>query len=302
MRDSPLLKGSPKREVCARDVDPRSCLHRKALNAAQKRDSVLAAQYCQAISNTHIRWRWECHFKVAEMFVSNHETQYRTAADHCFLAKEYSGRCIVGLHHRLAERVPPADSNAEGWSDVLEIASEIEEYWGDYEKKNLQREIRDSFWGIILLKSYQKAEKITGDPLEYLPEHSHPHIYAAAAFNLIQQHREVKSLEQLLLEVQQLLENRSVGILSRKKKESRVLSIDDFWMRDKTEDIDIPAIGYLGRSRRTYSEDKDEELSICILEAAARKGGYWVELLEKERDSEQMLLQWTARRLLNVER
>ena len=41
-------------------------------------------------------------------------------------------------------------------------------------------------------------------------------------------------------------------------------------MEDEAQDVDVVAINYLGKSRRTYAEDTKEDLSICVLEAAAQ--------------------------------
>ena len=73
-------------------------------------------------------------------------------------------------------------------------------------------------------------------------------------------------------------------------------------MEDEPSDVDVVAINYLGRSRRTYSEDPEEDLSICILEAAARLSDGWLPLLDVEQNSTVESFRWTANRLLQRRR
>ena len=69
-------------------------------------------------------------------------------------------------------------------------------------------------------------------------------------------------------------------------------------MDDKAKDIDVVAVNYLGRSRRTYSDNLQEDLSICILEGAARLSDDWMSLVKDHRTSSVDSLKWTARRLI----
>jgi hypothetical protein len=293
---SPLTEVSPNKVDCSKDGDPRSCLQRKAKDEAQKGNSIAAASYCQAISTQHIRWRWECHFAVAEIFVSNSQQNYATAAAHCSVAQEYSGRCIVSLHHRLAQLTPPANSKKEGWKEILSLASQIEEYWKT-SGKALQQEILASFWGAVLLKSYQKTLELTGDPLDYLPKASHPHIYSAVAFSYINRSTEVLTLDQLIAELIAIVHKRKPS-KTKSTNKVEILSINDFWMHDEPKDVDIPAVGYLGRSRRAFSSELEEELTICLLEAMARQDvSKWLPLLKEQKSSSLPMAQWTARRL-----
>ena len=85
------------------------------------------ARYCEAIPSNHIRWRWECHFKAAEAFLSRDVQHYKIATDHCLVLNEYSGRCVTVLNKILATKSPPADSNASAWRQSLEIAGLISE-------------------------------------------------------------------------------------------------------------------------------------------------------------------------------
>ena len=69
-------------------------------------------------------------------------------------------------------------------------------------------------------------------------------------------------------------------------------------MDDKEKDIDVVAVNYLGRSRRTYSDDLREDLSICILEGAARLSDDWMAIVKEHKSSNVKSLKWTARRLI----
>ena len=73
-------------------------------------------------------------------------------------------------------------------------------------------------------------------------------------------------------------------------------TIPDFWMEDEEQDVNVVAINYLGKSRRTYSEDTKEDLSISILEAAARVDG-WEPLIKSQKKSNVPSIKWTAKRL-----
>ena len=96
--------------------------------------------------------------------------------------------------------------------------------------------------------------------------------------------------------LQKLLDNRDTSTLTTIIRYSHP-TISDFWMEDEAQDVDVVAINYLGKSRRTYAEDTKEDLSICVLEAAAQLNK-WHPLVKEHKQSIVPSLKWTANRLL----
>lgn len=297
---SHLRSVKPHIDQCANDVDRRSCLQRYALSAVDTGDSLEVSRYCEAISSTHIRWRWECHFKAAEAFLNRDLKNYKVATDHCLVANEYSGRCVTVLNKILAKHSPPSDSNATGWKSSLQMSDQIREAWKPYGDR-LTNEIVSSFWGFSLLHSYKMATEITGDPLDHLAEDVIPHIRAAAAYELLSRGAPTTDMTFLVNDLQARLNIRKLS--SKSVREVYIPpTIKDLWAEDDANDVDVVAIKYLGRSRRTYSEVEKEDLSICILEAAAQLNDGWLPLLKAHRNSSIESLQWTASRLLKQRR
>ena len=72
------------------------------------------------------------------------------------------------------------------------------------------------------------------------------------------------------------------------------------WPRDKGEDGQRPAELYLGTSRRTVSKDLRTDLTLVILEAAARMDPPWTELLQAGGRHTEEPVRWTAARLTKV--
>ena len=286
-------------------VDQRTCLQNKALSVVRnnhpaKEQSIEVAKFCEAIPKEHIRWRWECHFKSAEAFLSKDSENYAVAVDHCLVANEYSGRCVMILNKILAKKSPPADALSASWNVTLDHARLITSTWSPYNEK-LKNEVLDSFWGFALLHSYRIATKITGDPFDSLGVEVIPHIHAAAAYELLTRSASVKEFSTLLVELELALKVRDAR--SSYVREPYVApTINDWWSQDEANDVDIVAISYLGKSRRTFSDAPRLDLSICILEAAARLDTEWLSLIKSQRDSSDESLQWTVKRLLKNHR
>ena len=292
--NSPLRKVEPHTDQCTGQVDARSCLHDKAMEMVDRGDSLEVARYCQAIPSSEKRWRWECHFKAAEAFIARDLRNYPVAAEHCLVANEYSGRCVTVLNKTLAKVSPPADKN--DWTESLKLADQITEVWKPYGKE-VTSHILGSFWGFSLLHSYRIAKNITGDPFDHLPSDVVPHIHAAAAYEFLSRTSPSTDLSKVVDELQQSLDNRDTTSLTAIIRYSHP-TIPDFWMEDEAQDVDVIAINYLGKSRRTYAEDTKEDLSICALEAAARLNA-WHPLIKEHKKSTIPSLKWTAKRLLN---
>lgn len=293
--NSPLRKVKPHTDQCTGQVDARSCLHDKAMKMVDRGDSLEVARYCQAIPSSEKRWRWECHFKAAETFLARDLQNYPIAVEHCLVANEFSGRCVTVLNRTLAKASPPADKN--DWRQSLELANQIKEVWKPYGEE-VTNHILGSFWGFSLLHSYRIAKTITGDPFDHLPAEVTPHIHAAAAYEFLSRKSPSTDLSALVEDVQSVLKSRDTSSLTAIIRYSHPI-IADFWMEDEAKDVDVVAITYLGKSRRTYSDDPKEDLSICILEASARLDKDWQQLLKAHKKSNVPSIKWTAKRLLN---
>ena len=71
----------------------------------------------------------------------------------------------------------------------------------------------------------------------------------------------------------------------------------NYWAVDEGEDGLLPATQLYGVSRRILAPDLDDDLQICVLEAAARNTKAWRPIIKEALSSPSPLVAETARRL-----
>ena len=123
--DSPCYKWNPINKGVSRMVIRGLVCNAKPRIPTRRINKV--ARYCQAIPSSQKKWRWECYFSGRNLYSGGLSTmglRYSRLSSPRILR-----RCIVSLHHRLAQQAPPATSSQNGWKSALETTAIIEDYW-----------------------------------------------------------------------------------------------------------------------------------------------------------------------------
>ena len=239
----------------------------------------------------------ECLFATAEKLVgTNGVIQYAGAVEICRLAKSFSTNCQNHLIQQLAKRAPDADTQSD-WRMILTAHRAIQTTWG-WRDEHLQRTLQHRLWSEALGVSYAGADTIVGNPLDVVPEEYHCHIYSAAAWRLFQLEESSKrTLDEwttyLHTRLQDRSERREAIDLQRKFR-----AASNLWSPSPSlEQQDV--VPYLSTSFRVRSQNQSTEVTLSILEAIARQPPIVSTILEDGTLSTDVLIEQTAKRLLN---
>ena len=136
----------------------------------------------------------------------------------------------------------------------------------------------DRFWAWTLAASVAKANGLSGDALDVIPNVAVPHLHAALAREVVQRWDGEPDYE--------AVRDKVVGAISTRldrqvtEEESRILEeVADYWPIDRDGEAHFSAISYLGQSRRTLARDPDTDIGLCVLEASARRSPPALDLL-----------------------
>jgi hypothetical protein len=276
----------------------RACLMNAAKELASEDKGQEAARRCMAIDGEE-SWRGDCHFQAAEaLALVEPIDSYGVIADLCRSSGQWAGRCVDKVNTRLAKLAPASNAAAVGWSQSLQAAHAITVAWAA-EGPVIRDRIVMGFWAGSLAQAYAQSSELSGDPLDHLASHAIPHIRAALAWSVVQQSQQGTSMAVLSGAVQSALNLRVLTpSLGTPSTGGRPAGVKDLWETDGPGDGEIPSVIYMGSARRAMASTLEEDLQICILEAAVRQGPRWDPLIESARSSALPLVAWTAERLL----
>ncbi len=298
---SPWASIAPLERVCTHAVDRPVCLAAVAARAATRGDSRKAAAACNA-EQTDV-WRWECFFRAAEARAAPPRmSAYAEGAELCRAAGPFEDNCQRHLVHRATIYAPPATVDApDAWLLQLDIAANIERYWAGRDPET-GAGLVGQLWSEALEVSYQRADRVVGNPLLPLPPSALPHARAAAAWRLLvlealseEGPENVPTLAALVDRLEAALATRVRGPPSFAPGPEPA-SVRDLWV----DDPGVPSVIYRGTSRRVVAEEPRADLAICVLEAAARAAPPRRALLAEGAGHPQALVRATAERLLGL--
>jgi hypothetical protein len=285
---------------CTRHPDPRSCLTQDAVANTLQGRAERGSRSCKAIDKSP--WREECFFNIAEAALErNRSAGYVDAINLCLDAGDFTANCIAHLSLVMAGSAPSStESDPAKWVSILEAARVIEGAWASRDAE-FGLLLVDRFWADVAAAAFAGSKAVTGDLFRVLPSGAWPHVRAAAALRLVAlDWDEGRTLDAWLALLRAAMEVKSTAV-EPKRQAVRFLDVPDRWAKDLPGDELIPAIFYMGTSRRTTVADTDEDLTLCLLEALGRREPLPTALLEAASADPRPAVAWTAKRLLNPE-
>jgi len=300
---SPLRDASTTDDPCpaAQADDAGGCREHAAVRAASQGDATRAAALCLAVGSD--KWRAECAFQAAEarLEAGRSPADLAGAVDLCLLADRYADNCFGHLALRLGETVPPLDSaTAQDWDRLRVQAQALASVLHERGADTIVPTELGLFWAETMAQAMLRSRTLSGDALDFLPPEAVPHVHAALAAALVQAtpRQGRPHLEALRDQLAQVLATRRDGPVPPGPPVRTWRPHQDLWPEDRPGDGAIPAVIYMGVSRRAVAvHDVDADLQICLLEAWARLRPEEPGLLEEGARSDQPLVRWTAERL-----
>jgi hypothetical protein len=190
------------------------------------------------------------------------------------------------------------DGRPEAWRPVLFRAEVLAQTWADLDPSYADL-AAGHYWARVGAEAAARADQLNGAALELLPAQAVPHVRAAAAAEALK--RAPAGETDLAAWVSRLssdLAKRDPQGPPGNRTDRGLKAERDLWPTDRdAADGAVPAVVYLGGSRRALGATEDADLAICVLEAAARVEPARVELLEQGLEHPDALVQWTAKRL-----
>ena len=213
----------------------------------------------------------------------------------CGASGVYRGMCVSQFIDALAAASPPADvGDTLNWAPVLMRAHDLRELSDD---PRLREEVLDRFLSSVALHSVYAARGLSGDALDALPLAARGHLRAALALRVVTSAEDDLSITDAQRLVSTVLDRRidgdGVAVSGLPLPE-----VIDLWPFDGHGESHIAAASYLGRSRRTVANDPETDLTLSLLEAAARSDPPRMAMLQSVAQHPDQRVRWTAARLV----
>ena len=286
---------------CPEDHHQKRCIRSVAQKAAASGDATAALAACRALpADTEQR---ECAFAAAERLIGADPERYAAASELCLVSGDFAGQCLGHLARGLARLAPPASQGAaEAWAPVALAADTVKARWAPVDAEYAPIAAQ-AVWSEATLRAYSLIDVVSGDPLDAVPPEAVPHVRAAAAARLLRKlpkgDHERRDLDSIVTEVAAALAHRAPDDASSKRPQNPMGAVD-LWPTDRPGDAAMTAIPYMATSRRTRADDPTADLTICVLEAAARSPEDWSAQLREGADHTDPTVRWTAQRLLTT--
>ena len=286
--------------VCEVGSAHSTCLTAAARAHAQEGRTSHALAVCRMESE--VQWANECLFEAAEARQESRagsaDSRYFDATELCLESGAYRTFCLGHIHLQMAHSAPPADARTgSAWTEHLARAERIAQVWRSRGDPAYGVLAQDYFWSEVLWESVSRTRLVVGNPQDFLPAEVLPHLRAAASYRLLADRAlSGQSLAEAVATVARRLEERNTDEVVLEGP-APVRAEGNFWPQDGVDDGAMPALFYLGISRRAEDPDPSIDLSICVLEAAARQHPRRHDLLEQGREHAHPVVRWTAERL-----
>ena len=295
-RDVPTSDWTQVKMAPPTDVaDPQAQAWSRAREMAEDGSLHQIAQACAQLRGGE-RWRHDCFMTAA---LSRLQRLGRAGASEvfalCGASGVYRGMCVSQFIDALAAASPPADvGDTLNWAPVLMRAHDLRELSDD---PRLREEVLDRFWSSVALHSVYAARGLSGDALDALPLAARGHLRAALALRVVTSAEDDLSITDAQRLVSTVLDRRidgdGVAVSGLPLPE-----VIDLWPFDGHGESHIAAASYLGRSRRTVANDPETDLTLSVLEAAARSDPPRMAMLQSVAQHPDQRVRWTAARLV----
>jgi len=200
------------------------------------------------------RWRRECFFRAAEAAFSSGRPG--EAAALCLGVEANGDRCLGHLARLTATSVP---GTLGDWLVVADTVASV----GAALPASLGDRAMDRMWAESTLQSVWQAEQASGGIAVWLPDRAHRHLRAAVAWRVVSERPEAA--------FEELVEATTAAMGADPSGPSRARAPHGAVPYPAVQATD-PWVAYLRDQRRAVSEDVDEDLRLCVVEAAARQG------------------------------
>ena len=282
---SRLADTPPAAHGCEEAADRTGCLLQSALEAE---DVVASVGRC--VSITDPTWRGECLFQAAEARLQSDPTAYLDAASLCAMATPFVQECNHHLIVQLAALAPPVGGD---WSAVLDAETLLQQTWAERDAYMAEITV-DRLWSEAVGNAIAQTPTVDGALLSDLPAHTHRHVRAAVVAALIAEDgAAARDLSGWVSHAAAVLSGEERAL----SEEARTfVRATERWPQDGPQDGSFAATFYLGTARRVWSEEDRVDLTLCVLEAAARRSDGAALLAQGYTSSEPDVLQ-TVRRL-----
>ncbi len=303
---SPLAGATLDEDPCADADDLRTCRVRGSQQQAKLGNTPKAAALCLAVQDP--KWSAECAFQASEARVRATRGSPRglsDAVDLCLLTGRFADNCLAHIPLRVGEGVPPVDmADADDWQALVQQDEALHATLVERGAPALADAVRGLFWAETLGSAYTRARTITGDPLDHLPAAAVPHIHAGAAVAMARTPppEGTPTLAQLAAGLDAMLKRRGPTRDKSAPVSGPWRPRADLWPVDRPGEGEIPAVVFLGASRRAWAADDDlADLRICLLEAWARLNPREVGLVQEALHDDNPLVRFTAERLQRMQ-
>lgn len=303
---SPLADVELEVDPCAQVDDPRKCRIRNARVQAGSGNVPKAAAFCHDVEDP--KWSAECAFQASEERVRKGDATdaaLADAVDLCLMTGTFADNCFGHIPLRLGEMVPPVDTATEAdWKRLNAQDKALYDALVSRGAPELAEAVRGLFWAETMGSTYTRAHTITGDPLDHLPEEARPHIRAAAAVAMARTPppEGTPSLDSIARELNSMLARRGPTREEGSAHDGPWRPRADLWPIDRPGDGAIPAVVFMGSSRRAWAmDDPDADLRIAVLEAWARLNPTAMHLVDEGLADPHPLVVFTAERLKRMQ-
>ncbi len=268
---SPWTEVPPIQADCDMQVD--SCWNKRMVTAASTADPMKVAEVCNAVPND--RFRRECFFRGAETMAVQ-EARARVerlpvATSLCLGAEDYNELCVRELGRAVARLAPPSDQeDPDAWKEAAAAVAAMERGLAQYDATVAER-VADRVWSAVIWGAYNRAQAITGAPLDSLPPAATPHVRATATWFLLEREATAHPERDLAAWVEIVTTAMADRTASPPAEPGGVQPTRFVGNSTDPASDERPWAHYLGDNYRAVLDDDEQDLVACVLEYAARK-------------------------------
>ncbi|RME22552.1 MAG: hypothetical protein D6798_15575 [Deltaproteobacteria bacterium] len=281
---------------CGPEVPERSCRWWTAGERAGAGQVGTAAAVCAGLADA--RWRGVCLVDVVRRTCTPETPEgCGMAVEPCVAAGPLRTPCLIEVSGALAATAPASESpDPNGWAALTSRLREVERRFQDIDPM-LGEGFVQRTWAEATMLAYGQSRIPAGDPLDHVPAIAVPHVRAAIAWRQATQKME-GNLQARADAVGAAMLRRSQRTGARPMPRGRV-RIAGYWAETLPGEEEFASIPYLQNARRAWSADPDVDRRLCVLEASARVIPLDLAMLVEGLGAEEVVVRWTAARLLS---
>ena len=281
--------------VATDDCETTRCWTDRATAAARQGDAEAARASCRALPAS--KDADECAFLAAEALlepttgVGRAPDRLAPAVELCLSAASFQGQCLAHLTESLGGWVPGDRAmDAASWASI-EAARMAGHDLLEGLRPGLGAAWNARVWTEVAWSMVAHLDEPAPMGIDGAPDGARPHLRGAMATLVVET---VGDLDTLRVRVEDSVEAEPRGVARGAR---RPLHDPDYWTRDLPGEEVLPSLTFVGRARRTTSDDAVIDGLIVVLEAGARSDPPRHDLLAEGLQHSDPLVRWTAVRL-----